>query len=114
MLYMFCIFFFKQKTAYEMRISDWSSDVCSSDLRQEMDQPRLDVEAALVALLAGDRSRQVGGAVIGLLARDDALLFRPAQHVVEEVGEAQRRVDRRRAAGGEAHDRKRTRLNSSH
>src|SRR3546814_12233148 len=28
------IFFFKQKTAYEMRISDWSSDVCSSDLQQ--------------------------------------------------------------------------------
>src|SRR3546814_19240846 len=28
----FLIFFFKQKTAYEMRISDWSSDVCSSDL----------------------------------------------------------------------------------
>src|SRR3546814_2164745 len=27
------VFFFKQKTAYEMRISDWSSDVCSSDLR---------------------------------------------------------------------------------
>src|SRR3546814_1790919 len=31
--YMFVMFFFfKQKTAYEMRISDWSSDVCSSDL----------------------------------------------------------------------------------
>src|SRR3546814_5544981 len=32
---MYCVgfFFFKQKTAYEMRISDWSSDVCSSDLR---------------------------------------------------------------------------------
>src|SRR3546814_4262369 len=30
---LFCLFFFfKQKTAYEMRISDWSSDVCSSDL----------------------------------------------------------------------------------
>src|SRR3546814_10045993 len=28
-----CVFFFKQKTAYELRISDWSSDVCSSDLR---------------------------------------------------------------------------------
>src|SRR3546814_7678138 len=28
----FCFFFFNQKTAYEMRISDWSSDVCSSDL----------------------------------------------------------------------------------
>src|SRR3546814_5858123 len=27
------VFFFKQKTAYEVRISDWSSDVCSSDLR---------------------------------------------------------------------------------
>src|SRR3546814_10286383 len=34
MFWMFCFFFFKQKTAYEMRISDWSSDVCSSDLVQ--------------------------------------------------------------------------------
>src|SRR3546814_10757977 len=34
----FMIFFFKQKTAYEMRISDWSSDVCSSDLRESMAQ----------------------------------------------------------------------------
>src|SRR3546814_8516018 len=31
-MYVFVFFFFKQKTAYEMRISDWSSDVCSSDL----------------------------------------------------------------------------------
>src|SRR3546814_15273347 len=31
-------FFFKQKTAYEMRISDWSSDVCSSDLHGTLDQ----------------------------------------------------------------------------
>src|SRR3546814_4906690 len=30
----FVFFFFKQKTAYEMRISDWSSDVCSSDLAE--------------------------------------------------------------------------------
>src|SRR3546814_11651777 len=30
---MFFFFFFKQNTAYEMRISDWSSDVCSSDLK---------------------------------------------------------------------------------
>src|SRR3546814_3866383 len=36
----FIVFFFKQKTAYEMRISDWSSDVCSSDLaRQHVPQP---------------------------------------------------------------------------
>src|SRR3546814_15303729 len=33
-------FFFKQKTAYEMRISDWSSDVCSSDLRTWLDRQR--------------------------------------------------------------------------
>src|SRR3546814_9446356 len=32
LLLFFVFFFFKQKTAYEMRISDWSSDVCSSDL----------------------------------------------------------------------------------
>src|SRR3546814_1137410 len=32
-----CFFFFKQKTAYEMRISDWSSDVCSSDLLRQAD-----------------------------------------------------------------------------
>src|SRR3546814_8640962 len=31
------VFFFKQKTAYEMRISDWSSDVCSSDLVEAKD-----------------------------------------------------------------------------
>src|SRR3546814_5524106 len=31
-VFFFIVFFFKQKTAYEMRISDWSSDVCSSDL----------------------------------------------------------------------------------
>src|SRR3546814_15739155 len=31
-IWLFGFFFFKQKTAYEMRISDWSSDVCSSDL----------------------------------------------------------------------------------
>src|SRR3546814_4134573 len=31
-MYLYLFFFFKQKTAYEMRISDWSSDVCSSDL----------------------------------------------------------------------------------
>src|SRR3546814_8912718 len=30
------VFFFKQKTAYEMRISDWSSDVCSSDLDDQI------------------------------------------------------------------------------
>src|SRR3546814_5795796 len=46
-------FFFKQKTAYEMRISDWSSDVCSSDLQG--DDPRR------IALLAG-----LGGSLRGI------------------------------------------------
>src|SRR3546814_9973514 len=38
---MVVFFFFKQKTAYEMRISDWSSDVCSSDLTDLMVMPGL-------------------------------------------------------------------------
>src|SRR3546814_9224973 len=33
-LFLSVLFFFKQKTAYELRISDWSSDVCSSDLAE--------------------------------------------------------------------------------
>src|SRR3546814_6443804 len=37
------VFFFQQKTAYEMRISDWSSDVCSSDLG--VDRRAVDAEA---------------------------------------------------------------------
>src|SRR3546814_3273616 len=37
---MLLFFFFKQKTAYEMRISDWSSDVCSSDLFPELVIPQ--------------------------------------------------------------------------
>src|SRR3546814_9169020 len=37
--YVLLFFFFKQKTAYEMRISDWSSDVCSSDLISSIGRP---------------------------------------------------------------------------
>src|SRR3546814_6618632 len=59
---MYLFFFFKQKTAYEMRISDWSSDVCSSDLlkiqrealKKEKDaesrQRLADLESAIEAL----------------------------------------------------------------
>src|SRR3546814_9560826 len=51
------IFFFKQKTAYEIRISDWSSDVCSSDLMESNEprpgsgirKPQLDVDPAMPA-----------------------------------------------------------------
>src|SRR3546814_6550446 len=45
---MYCFFFFKQKTAYEMRISDWSSDVCSSDLHAQ----HLRIAIAMHALVA--------------------------------------------------------------
>src|SRR3546814_11329102 len=50
------VFFFKQKTAYEMRISDWSSDVCSSDLPlTSQDQPS-------VSIRAGEGPTRRGGA----------------------------------------------------
>src|SRR3546814_8290936 len=54
-----CCFFFKQKTAYEMRISDWSSDVCSSDLdfSDEDDVPDDGIETRIgqgVRILAED------------------------------------------------------------
>src|SRR3546814_9757731 len=39
-IWVFLFFFFKQKTAYEMRISDWSSDVCSSDLQADFRDDR--------------------------------------------------------------------------
>src|SRR3546814_2362689 len=45
-------FFFKQKTAYEMRISDWSSDVCSSDLGAGR-EPRPGAAAACALALGG-------------------------------------------------------------
>src|SRR3546814_5342468 len=48
-----CVFFFfKQKTAYEMRISDWSSDVCSSDLLEEPDLERATAAETARAVLA--------------------------------------------------------------
>src|SRR3546814_2208353 len=46
-VYIVIVFFCKQKTAYEMRISDWSSDVCSSDLRRPMDTAVVLVQAQL-------------------------------------------------------------------
>src|SRR3546814_3595070 len=54
MLLLLCsvlFFFFKQKTAYEMRISDWSSDVCSSDLDEDL----LPGDEVVVAVALGAR-----------------------------------------------------------
>src|SRR3546814_3969531 len=58
-----CFFFFKQKTAYEMRISDWSSDVCSSDLSVE-------VLAQVVADDPGDLVGVVEEGVEGAVLRE--------------------------------------------
>src|SRR3546814_6801382 len=49
--------FFKQKTANEMRISDWSSDVCSSDLKE--------IERSVVINDASDRRRQFSNRTLG-------------------------------------------------
>src|SRR3546814_1112553 len=72
------VFFFRQKTAYEMRISDWSSDVCSADLHQLADAVLRQLEGLggllarehpLDALQAGDVPRHGGD--IGTLGQVD-------------------------------------------
>src|SRR3546814_7427117 len=70
-MFTFCMdvfFFFKQKTAYEMRISDWSSDVCSSDLAaqhlEELFEPGLGVagdDVVHAEQVAGLEVVRVGG-----------------------------------------------------
>src|SRR3546814_7129510 len=62
---MLLIFYFKQKTAYEMRISDWSSDVCSSDLSidarrvtQELTQTPMEITDRALLDRIGPRSRK--------------------------------------------------------
>src|SRR3546814_1040044 len=58
-------FFFKQKTAYEMRISDWSSDVCSSDLADLRVAQFDPVVRAVVADDAGDGAEHRTGGLVG-------------------------------------------------
>src|SRR3546814_8063075 len=66
------IFFFKHKTAYEMRISDWSSDVCSSDLARDLAPHRHQRAATRVQFRRSHRSGQASlagrlDAAIGLV-----------------------------------------------
>src|SRR3546814_5735816 len=64
-------FFFKQKTAYEMRISDWSSDVCSSDLALHFWLPAVEPMPRL-ARITYNASAIFGGTVIVLqMARSE-------------------------------------------
>src|SRR3546814_9066144 len=73
---LFDLFFFKQKTAYEMRISDWSSDVCSSDLAIRIGHARKQLvgDRDLARIVAGrdPQTQHVGAECLGdLLRRDD-------------------------------------------
>src|SRR3546814_8903288 len=67
-------FFCKQKTAYEMRISDWSSDVCSSDLR--FAQRSIDEGPPLDVRQVGDQRIVDELADIDLLARSERMVLR--------------------------------------
>src|SRR3546814_7428702 len=63
--YEYCFFFFKQKSAYEMRISDWSSDVCSSDLLEQVHElRRIGVRLAPPALAIEAADGQRGHAAV--------------------------------------------------
>src|SRR3546814_17575645 len=72
------VFFFKQKTAYEMRISDWSSDVCSSDLARRHDPHALQVRRTVGDVgpdqerlaVACHQLREAGAATAALQCRD--------------------------------------------
>src|SRR3546814_1682688 len=71
---MFMFFFFKQNTAYEMRISDWSSDVCSSDLVEKdgFDPLITHVFAEGDEFLDSDAVFGVRGSCIGNYVRHDS------------------------------------------
>src|SRR3546814_8369193 len=91
MIILLFFFFFKHKTAYEMRISDWSSDVCSSDLiagRLEQQLPARQPAVAIVEAAAGDDVPQKAVA-LGVDA-------------IQPVGEGLRRAERPGHAGGRA------------
>src|SRR3546814_10743305 len=97
------ILFFKQKTAYEMRISDWSSDVCSSDLQRCDEAARIPAGARLAEQ---ERNGPAVGLEHPLLAaaapfdRGQSVVRRP-EHVAHVVGDRQ---FARRSGAGVQHD----------
>src|SRR3546814_4800085 len=90
----YVLFFFKEKTAYEMRISDWSSDVCSSDLQAA----RIDRQRRHVA---GLHLKDVAGVGIARVLESDpgVAAYQEARQQIERVLCADRNQDlvRRRA-----------------
>src|SRR3546814_4942818 len=116
------VFFLNHKTAYEMRISDWSSDVCSSDLDEEAPDPHRDAEQTIVE---GRGRRQPGeGRAIVSHARGEGiedlretmrpLVERPREASRQHRGDGGEAEDDQRQHGNCEQDRKSTRLNSSH
>src|SRR3546814_16621495 len=74
-----CFFFFKQKTAYEMRISDWNSDVCSSDLTRARSCSRMiDERRALAPAAPSADTARTRGAIVELIARNCARTSLPS------------------------------------
>src|SRR3546814_5747734 len=80
----FCFFFFKQKTAYEMRISDWSSDVCSSDLAIGQLDPRRTL--VIIASKSFTTTEPLANAEVAMNWLRDAGVADPVKHV--EIGRA--------------------------
>src|SRR3546814_3937963 len=76
------VFFFKQKTAYEMRISDWSSDVCSSDLIENA--PRA-IERLIELGVPFNRAEGPGGNDLHL-TREGGHSHRRIVHVADATG----------------------------
>src|SRR3546814_16317770 len=86
-IFVFCVFFFfffKQKTAYEMRISDWSSDVCSSDLGIARGEHTL-VEPEIVLEANADMAAKRGSLRRDLHLRCTGAKYRPAIIVAEQA-----------------------------
>src|SRR3546814_7203108 len=88
------VFFFRQKTAYEMRISDWSSDVCSSDLLRLIGDylrstPDPDRGWAMAALTGDLDIKAIKPALIRALIEDrvDPVLFRMSRDYVGDTAE---------------------------
>src|SRR3546814_2317820 len=102
----YCIFFFfKQKTAYEVRISDWSSDVCSADLVDAaVDRDRVVVEEddqLAETQVAGQRDRLVADAFHEAAVADDAIGV-VIDQIVAEAGVQQTLGERHADGVGEA------------
>src|SRR3546814_8016144 len=105
-------FFFKKKTAYEMRISDWSSDVCASDLLIHDGIPPVgsgNGELGPAASFEGTLSRGIAAEVLAGFPRNGAFGIARADVV---TGGALQDFERQELAA--VGDRKSTRLNSSH